>query len=53
MEFRDLIEAVLAVDLDADPSQRVVNTLIQQRARWLLARIPELFFEASDEAPDS
>jgi predicted anti-sigma-YlaC factor YlaD len=47
-EFRALLEMALAVDLDADPSQRVINTLVQQRARWLLTRIPELFFEASD-----
>ena len=46
--FRDLIEAALAVDLDAYPDQRVANVLAQRRARWLATEIPELFFEASD-----
>jgi predicted anti-sigma-YlaC factor YlaD len=46
--FRGLIEAALAVDLDADPDQRVANTLAQRRARWLAAEIPELFFEVSE-----
>lgn len=46
--FRDLIEAALAVDLDAYPDQRVANVLAQRRARWLATQIPELFFEASD-----
>jgi len=46
--FRDLIEAALAVDLDAQPDQRVANALAQRRARWLGTQIPELFFEASE-----
>ena len=46
--FRTLIDAALAVDLDAYPDQRVANTIAQRRARWLLTQIPELFFEASD-----
>jgi len=46
--FRDLIEAALAVDLDAQPDQRVANALAQRRARWLATQIPELFFEASE-----
>ena len=46
--FRDLIEAALAVDLDAQPEQRVANTIAQRRAHWLLGQIPELFFDASE-----
>ncbi len=44
-EFRRLLEQVLAVDLDAVPSERLVNTLAQARARWLLSRVDELFAE--------
>ena len=46
--FRRLIDAALAVDLDAQPDQRVANAIAQRRARWLLTQIPELFFEPSD-----
>ena len=46
--FRDLIEAALGVDLDAQPDQRVANAIAQRRARWLLSQTPELFFEASE-----
>ncbi len=48
-EFRDLIGAALAIDPDRKPELRLVNTIAQQRARWLESRIPDLFFEASDE----
>ena len=46
--FRGLIETALAVDLDAQPDQRVANAIAQRRARWLLTQIPELFFEAAE-----
>jgi hypothetical protein len=46
--FRRLIDAALAVDLDAQPDQRVANAIAQRRAHWLLTQIPELFFEASE-----
>jgi predicted anti-sigma-YlaC factor YlaD len=48
-EFRDLIGAALAIDPDRRPELRLVNTISQQRARWLESRIPDLFIEASDE----
>ncbi|MFQ5785841.1 MAG: TRAP transporter TatT component family protein [Alphaproteobacteria bacterium] len=48
-EFRDLIGAALAIDPDRRPELRLVNTIAQQRARWLESRIPDLFVEASDE----
>jgi predicted anti-sigma-YlaC factor YlaD len=50
VEFRRLLDAALAVDLDAHPDWRVANVIAQRRARWLKAQIPELFFEASDNA---
>lgn len=45
-EFRRLLAAARAVDPDAVPELRLVNTLAIQRALWLERRIPELFFEA-------
>jgi len=47
VEFRRLLDAALAVDLDAHPDWRVANVIAQRRARWLKEQIPDLFFEAS------
>ena len=47
-EFRDLIAAALAIDPDRKLEIRLVNTIAQQRARWLESRIPDLFVEASN-----
>lgn len=42
-EFVQLMEAALAVDLDAAPDQRLANRIAQDRARHLLQTIDELF----------
>jgi predicted anti-sigma-YlaC factor YlaD len=44
-EFKELLARALAVDPDREPKLRLVNVLAQRRARWLLARIPELFLD--------
>lgn len=44
--FRALLEAALAIDPDAVPSLRLVNTLARRRAEWLKAHIPDLFLIA-------
>jgi hypothetical protein len=44
-EFRNLIELALAVDSEAVPEIRLVNTIAQHRAQWLETKIPDLFFE--------
>lgn len=44
-EFKALLASALAVDPDREPKGRLVNVLAQRRARWLLARIPELFLD--------
>jgi predicted anti-sigma-YlaC factor YlaD len=43
--FRAALEAALAVDPDASAPDRLANRLAQERARGLLARADELFFE--------
>jgi predicted anti-sigma-YlaC factor YlaD len=43
--FRATLEKALAVDVDAAPGDRLANLLAQERARRLLARADELFFE--------
>lgn len=45
-EFKALLASALAVDPDRELKSRLVNVLAQRRARWLLARIPELFLDA-------
>lgn len=44
-EFRKLLAAALAVDLEAAPEQRLANVLARRRARWLQSRVPDLFLE--------
>jgi predicted anti-sigma-YlaC factor YlaD len=42
-EFTALLQRALALDPAAHPESRLANTLMQRRARWLLARADELF----------
>jgi len=44
-EFQSLLSRALAIDPDARPEWRLENLLMQRRARWLLARVDELFVE--------
>lgn len=53
-EFEDLLSRVLAIEIDARPEWKLVNTVLQERARWLWERkddliIPPLPPEGSDE----
>lgn len=52
-EFQNLLEAALAVDVDAVPSLRLVNVLSQRKAEWLLKRGDELFISYGDEEGES
>src|SRR5439155_24764745 len=47
-EFRELLGKALEVDPDRDPAQRLANTVLQRKARALLAHEDEFFLE-----PDS
>jgi tetratricopeptide (TPR) repeat protein len=44
-EFVSLLEKALAVDPDRRPEWRLANTVLQRRARFLLARVELLFAE--------
>ncbi len=44
-EFRELLARAIAIDVDRAPEWRVENLVQQRRARWLLARVDELFLE--------
>ena len=42
-EFESLLNQALAINPDAHQDSRLVNTVMQRRARWLLSRKAELF----------
>jgi predicted anti-sigma-YlaC factor YlaD len=44
-EFQSLIERALAIDPNAKPEYRLVNLVMQRRARWLLSRIDDLILD--------
>ncbi len=44
-EFVSLLERSLAIDVNARPEWRLENLILQERARWLLGRVDELFLE--------
>ncbi|MEQ2005390.1 MAG: TRAP transporter TatT component family protein [Limisphaerales bacterium] len=45
-EFKALLEKALAVKVDTRPEWRLVNTLMQRRAKWLLGRMDDLILPA-------
>ena len=47
-EFRALLNQALAIDPDARPEWRLVNLVMQQRAKWLLSRTEDLFLLSPD-----
>jgi hypothetical protein len=44
-EFVSLLNQALAMNVDERPEWRLANLIMQQRARWLLSRVDELFVE--------
>ena len=42
-EFEKLLKQALAIDPDARVEWRLQNLVVQKRARWLLARVDDLF----------
>jgi predicted anti-sigma-YlaC factor YlaD len=41
--FRNCLEAALAVDIERNPANRLVNILSQRKARYLLNQAPDFF----------
>ncbi len=48
-EFKELLNRALAINPDAKPEWRLVNLVMQRRARWLLSRTDELFLTTEKE----
>jgi len=44
-KFEALLRKALAIDLDKEPQWRLVNVLMQDRARWLLSQTDDLFID--------
>ena len=44
-EFEQLLQRALKIDTNARPEWRLANTVMQQRARWLLGRTDRLFVD--------
>ena len=50
-QFEELLNRALAIDPDAHPESRLVNLVMQRRARWLLSKKEDLFLTSTK--PDS
>jgi len=51
-EFESLLNRALAIDPDANADTRLLNLVMQRRARWLLSQMTELFLiETEGGAP--
>ncbi len=48
-EFRALLEKILKVDTDKYPDNRLINTLNQRKARWLLENIDDYFLTIEEK----
>jgi predicted anti-sigma-YlaC factor YlaD len=42
-EFEEMLHKALDIDVDKKPSWRLVNLIMQERAKWLLSRVDALF----------
>ena len=49
-QFLTLLQQALATDVNAHPEFRLVNLVMQRRARWLLGRVDELFLPVDSPA---
>ena len=45
-EFEKLLGQAVAIDPNSKPEWRLENMIMQNRARWLLGRVPDLFLGA-------
>lgn len=48
-EYLQLLDQALAVDVDAAPESRLVNLIMQDRARWLREHVDDYFLPPLDE----
>ena len=46
-QFESLLQQALAINPDAKPESRLVNLVMQRRAKWLLSRTDQLFLRSN------
>ena len=44
-QFHEVLQRAVRIDVNAQPDSRLVNLIMQRRARWLLARTDQLFLD--------
>ena len=49
-EFKDLLEKALAIDVNADPADKLENVINQRHAKWLLDHADDLFLSTGDDS---
>ena len=49
-EFESLLRQALAINPDTNPEQRLINCVMQRRARWLLSKREDLFLMPASPA---
>ena len=42
-EFEEMLNKAIDIDVEKDPSSRLINLIMQKRAKWLLSRADNLF----------
>ncbi|MDR1058911.1 MAG: TRAP transporter TatT component family protein, partial [Treponema sp.] len=47
--FKEYLEKALAIDVDADPANRLVNVLAQKKARYLLDTASDIFLVGAED----
>ena len=50
-QFLQLLQTALAINPDEQPATRLVNLVMQRRARWLLSRVDKLFLPPLESNP--
>ncbi|MCK4763454.1 MAG: TRAP transporter TatT component family protein [Candidatus Aminicenantes bacterium] len=49
VEFKKLLNKVLKIDVNADPENRLLNTLNRRKAKWLLAHVGDFILLEEEE----
>jgi hypothetical protein len=49
-QFEELLSRALAINPDEQPATRLVNLIMQRRAKWLLSRKNDLFLTVEKSA---
>jgi predicted anti-sigma-YlaC factor YlaD len=47
--FKEYLNKALAIDVDADPNNRLVNIISQRKAAYLLSMAPQLFIDLGED----